>query len=869
MQNVGAEPQTIRLSLRLPRAVQLVSSVPDARRLAPGETTTVLLKGLVSQAVAAGAEPIDLTVYDDGGGQRSFRFWVQVVGRRQAAVTLSQPEETLVLLAAGEPGRLPIRLVHNRPTSARYTIDIASMPEGLNRAGMPLPVLLRSGQDTSLYIPLRPLVRWSVDLPYELVVTLRDGQGQITGSLMYRLVVATDQKRYVAGYDDRQPGYGVATALARNNTQQWARELRVWGIDSIGRAQLDFQLNYLNYGSDHIQQLQNSYVGLTARRLAARLGTLYDYHELPLFGRGLRVALGDAREQLTLWAVNPNPNWLQTAGDAWTGNVFSARYDRQLDRLPGASYALSSSFFTQQITHRAGWLHYGSFRYDAGEHHRVQLLLGQSSEFARQRPDRAATHGWAGQLHYTYQQERFSAQVRAYKSSPAYSGIQRGATLLYGQLFWAPTPRTNLLARLNYIDYDRLVFSSPVDARRVGYGNVVAEAGVTQRVGSLMLGLRPYYFAQHDRNSPGSQRTESYRLVPNVAVYRGAGQHIDFSYDLGLLYNRSEPGASGYRSERFTVMAQVGAFSLLGYLQRGPYYLFDLQNRNPADLRLLSITPTYAMQWRQLRGSVGLSYSHSETTNESRYTAVGQVFYDVTPTLTLNLTGSGSPYAERPEYAFSQYRLEVSKTFRKSRGRRNGQLDLTFYQDLNGNGRRETGEPWMDSLLVRVNGNTLFTNSRGRISYRHLPPGLYHVSTLWASRVGDPVLFDQTLPVSGPVSREVPLARTFGLRGRLRCQQPAGSYASEPCRYDRFLVEVYGHTDQQRLASIGPQADGQFLFHLPAGRYTVQVQDCSRLPRVLVKSITVDLGGQESSSPLELPVEGVGRPVEVRRFTRR
>ncbi|GAB4015233.1 hypothetical protein GCM10028773_04540 [Spirosoma koreense] len=827
----------------------------------------VPIKGLVNNQANSPEEKMTIRIADQAGHiLQELSCLVLIKGKMKSAVTLYSLEETVVLLDPTQSARLPLRFVHNRNRAGHFTIDIRSLPEGLDRSAFPLPIKLLAGQDTTITFEVDPLHNWSTRQPYQLIVNVLDDQKTLVGTMAYKLVVAVANKRFLETNMNTPGGYGASAALTWLSTNQWAREVRVWGSDSIGKAQLEFHLNYLNYGSDHFQQLQNSFVSLRTNRAMVRLGTSYDYHELALFGRGLKVNIGQPDRQLTVWAINANPNWFSPYDNIWTGNIFSVRYDRQMPSLPGGSWSVSSNYFTQTNTMREGYLNFASFRYDQSERHSLQLLGSQSVEFASQGADRARRFGWAGQLNYAYQSPKLNWQLRSYFSNPVYSGLQRGASLVYSQLFWQPSAYTSLVARVNHMGYDRVTFSSAVDYTRNKFSNTVAELSVNHRINQLSLGLRPYWFSQSDMANSASQRADAYRIAPSLAYHLRSGQHIEFSYDVGLFHDRSTgAGGSGQLSQRIVSTIIAGPFSFWGYFQKGPYYLFDLRNIQSDKMMTASLTPTldFAFFNRKLFGSIGLNYLYDGTSDQARYITVGRVQCDPSPGLSIQLTGNGTPYSARPELSYSLYRMEVVKRLNSLKSKHRGQLQLRFFEDTNGNGIKDTEEGWMDSLLVTINENTLMTNAKGNITYRHIPPGDYKISAISANRLGDPVLYHESISVGKSVTKTIPLSRTFRVAGQLRCQ--TNTYDNQPCQFNRFAIDII--RDQKTISSTSPLPDGTFSVHLSPGNYQLQVHDYGRQPHVTAKATTFTLTETGQYPVFDWTVDGSTRPVDVKRFT--
>ncbi len=869
--NTGSQKQDIFISVQTPKSIQLVSSLPEQLEILPRDTVIIPIKGLVNHQANSPVEQISIQMIDKIGRileSKSFRVFMK--GKDRAAISLYTPEETLVLFTNAESARLPLRLVHNHARKTTFFIDVISIPIGMDRAAFPLTVELKPNQDTTLSIIVNPLRHWAINNPYQLVVTIRDEQKSIVGNVMYKLVVAVAVKQFSNTITEPGGGYGASVALSSLNNDQWGKEIRVWGSDSIGKAHLDFNLNYVNFGTDHYQQLQNSFVSLNTNHVMARVGSIYDFHELPLFGRGLKAAISQADHQWTFWAINSTQNWLSADSNLWNGNTFSVRYDQQLHKWAGSSYSLSSNYYTQSNTMRAGYLNFASFRYEQPERHSLQVLGGQSVEFARNSSSRAQTFGWAGQLNYTYQSPKMSWQLRSYISNPFYSGIQKGALLLYSQLYWKPSAKTALVARINHLQYDRASFSSPVDYYRHVFGNTVAEINVNYQLGQTTVTLRPYWYSQSDYSNPYSQRADANRLATSLSYRRRPDQHITINYDVGTFYDRTSLSPhSSFLSQRLTSSISMGLFSFWAYLQKGPYYLFDLRGDNPAKFATTSLTPTvnFSLFDRKLFGSIGVTYLHDAYVNKSRYIASGRVQYDVTPNLSVNLLGNGTPYNQEPESAYSLYRLQVTKLFKPIKARQRNQLQFSFFEDINGNKEKDSGEQWLDGLLVSVNENTLLTDAKGSIVYRNLPTGLYAISVVSTGRPGDPVLYheDINMTAGGSIKKVIALARTFKVSGHIRCQ--ANAYDRQPCQFNRFIIDI--EQESRKISSIIPLPDGSFTVHLAPGPYTLLVRDTGREPQATVKTVPLTLTETGQYPTLNWVVDGATRPIEIKRFKQR
>ena len=863
--NTGLRPANLFITSTLPQASRLVSTLPTRLLIQPGEHLMLPVKGVIDLQADSLHYPVIVTFSDSSGQARqAVNFTIQVKQAWQPAVTLYPYDEPILLYSGSETANLPLRLVHNRLTPSSLRIDVASMPEGINRTMFPLSLTLTGRQDTTISIPCLPGRYWSVNTPYQLTVTVRDASGSVMGNVVYRLVVASSVKRFTDFVPTSLSPYGVSTAVGQLSDRQWLREAQVWGSDSLGRNQLDFRLHYMNYGTGQTQQLQNSFVSLHNEHTMVRVGSLYDYHELSMLGRGLKVSLIQPDHQWTFWAVNSNPNWLNAQGNSWSGNIVSVRYDKQLNVLPGASWSASSNYFSQPYSQRLGFLNFGAFQFQREGRHSLEIMGAQSVEFARQ--GNRTTYGWAGQLNYTYRSSRLDWVVRTYFSNPVYSGFQKGATLIDNRLIYRPSPSTTLTLRYSQVSYNQHWFYTPVDWRRRLFGNSQAEIGVVQQWRKWSIGVRPYWYTQMDIANPYSSKVDLYRIAPHVLYRNRERQRLELTYDVGTYQNRTPTASqSVVVSQRLLGSLGLGPFSLWAYWQQGPYFLGDLRPEQSTKTTVASITPTidYTLLQQRLYGTIGINYLYDSYSTGSRAQVLGRLRYDITSDVTVRAEGNMTAFSQLDQLAYSQYRVEMSKRFSTLSLRRRGQIKLSFFEDVNGNGLRETEEPWMDSLLVTINKNTLLTNQKGEIVYRNLSMGSYTVSAVLISRMGEPAPYNETIVVNGRVQKQIPMARTFRVLGKLTSR--AHIYDRQPARIDRFALEV--KQNERTVIRCTPLPDGTFGLPLGPGNYILLVYDLERQPVSVVQTVPFTLTPSGKYPALQLSVDATTQPVEIKRFT--
>lgn len=161
-----------------------------------------------------------------------------------------------------------------------------------------------------------------------------------------------------------------------------------------------------------------------------------------------------------------------------------------------------------------------------------------------------------------------------------------------------------------------------------------------------------------------------------------------------------------------------------------------------------------------------------------------------------------------------------------------GRLEGVMFVDLNGNGRRDPGEPGVPGVILRIDDRTAaMSDDAGKAVVAGMPEGDYHAS------LGDdsipanlaPVQISLTVRVAanGTTTVEFPLVPTIALRGVVYFDENNnGARDRNEKGIAGVVIRIVGR-DQFRTT----EDDGTFDFlHLPAGEYTVIVDQRS-LPR--------------------------------------
>lgn len=896
LSNASDEVATLQLRLVAPTGFRLLTTLPATLTLSPHTSRPILLKFMIDRGWNGKEGIIRLETTANAtqrapSTQSAIRF--SIVPNRNAPSVL-----TFTLLTDAPhvvPGQdtlwVPLRFSNQGPRPRRVRIWLYALPDGFRLPRRYDLITINQLRDTTIRVPCLTTAALDRNRRYDLTLEVQeadrpDGQaGAFLGSVLCRPVLLASNKRLT----DRkllggEAPFGVAAGVGRFGQAGLVSELRTWGQQALSNGQLRFNLHYLHYADLRYHELRDTYLHYDRPGLELHLGSLYDMHELPLIGVGIRVAATfGADRRLEAWAVRNQSNWLADlvplnrlgtfqATQPLADHTYSVRLSGTLPFRGEARYELSSSYYHHRRLDRAGLLHYAATHWTPAPHTKLSLRVGHSYDFAPGHQTRQRLTGWAVGGSFSRHTKPLDVQASAYLSSPVYSGIQRGATLLDHSLTWKRWPNARLTYRFSQIRYHQELPAGPNELVTRHYGNTVAELYWTQQVGRLSAMVRPYWWQQVQSLPSGiTQQATSGRMLASVRYQSRAGLRAEAVADVGWFAHQM-PASDQFRvgSFRYLGAVGVGSVALMALYQQGPYLINDyLPGRgNPARFRQVSVGPTgyVSLLDGRLRSSLGAGLTYNSIADSWNGLLYQSSTFVANESLRFRLDLNALSYAAQftdmtnVPWQDSQVRLEVAKTFRRLPGQAVRTLRLRFFEDENNNQRRDGSETYLPDLVVHVNQTALLTDANGQVVCKDIPRGTYTVRAVSKLKTGEPLFFQDTITVVSSVVREMGIRQTWRVAGQLHCQR--ARYETQPCDLEQYRVETSGAAGEGYRTYA--DADGRFALYLPVGTYQLSVTPVQTPANRKLITCVVPKGG--SLPTLSIDLDPTSRPVQIKRF---
>lgn len=264
----------------------------------------------------------------------------------------------------------------------------------------------------------------------------------------------------------------------------------------------------------------------------------------------------------------------------------------------------------------------------------------------------------------------------------------------------------------------------------------------------------------------------------------------------------------------------------------GPYFYHDylkyLENPNATYQRLI-ISP-YA-QFNLLKRSLAFraQFNYSKILPEYAETSsmlANLVYNNYKKGFDINISGIVPiDQKEVQPYVNASMRIRIHTPFVAVR--KYYTLRLILFKDSNANGKRDAGEEPIPGQTIALNGDMFVSDEEGYITYKNIEKADYKADFGYSSKIKGWVPTGGTIQyiaVTGNKTIKVPFKKSKILSGKINLVKDSRSDAD--FKLGNLKVTAVG-LDTATSYSTLTNADGEFYFNLPAGKYTVTLNEAA------------------------------------------
>ncbi|MHB1923034.1 MAG: MSCRAMM family protein, partial [Chitinophagaceae bacterium] len=696
----------------------------------------------------------------------------------------------------------------------------------------PLLVTLRPFTDTLIQLKkhLNPSM-FNEDISHLTIMGLFEngnifGQADVEIQVMksYRYLPDEEQPHYINSFNNSM------TVSAQNLFSQSAYyNLMGGGVVNVPSGRVGFNLDAdLRQNDLKNPYIRNTYISYESHNLGITAGDISRNFDLNIFGRGVALyALDTANKNYYETGYMDNAGSLLEKynpafplGHTMWGTIRHQATHWQLQTVLLYQKDPFSKTGNILLTNQLDWTTVKHFIFSA------QLNAGNTNEYLNPRMNKS---GWSGSFSMNKDFGKLSISSSNTYSSPYYPGIKKGARILSERITYSKKKST-LWGSFNYYSYQPKFLNLPFNFAS-NYGSSKAALGWSPHLGAYAISISPYYSSEKSSqpimDSVVEAKIKAWRLMAQLNYNSPKGnKSIGLNAETGIAQNSLQNNEefqfkinSNFNSRFFNLTSnfQVGSFypgeALNVYLQHLKHY------------KSIYITPMFQKNFlhNNLLIQAGLSYSYNTISRYNlSFTGVIQYQFPSQSLLSVNLVTNKNVYSPVP---FNN--LQVSYTNKIPEGRigtKYNTLEVILYKDLNKNNVFDAGDSLAANQPININNDAFITDSRGMAEYQNLPNGSYNIYILpefgWyaANQVVSLNKKKQTVWVA--------LHKTGAVEGSIAYSFNQFSYQIDK---PKLGIIINAMDNQGNITTTRTDNNGNFIFFLPAGTYTILV-DPQNLP---------------------------------------
>lgn len=808
------------------------------------------------------------TVLNDG--KTGFKAECKLRMGSVKSVSLIPMISSLILGSRGDSIKIPVRIENSGNTAQKVNI-VCQLPSGLQSSGFhtAFKLTMRPYSDTLIHINKsvnRDMLRMET---FIVNVSGLYENGDLFGQHVIQVQTLKNLRINDTGLSAQyyQGSFDNSFTLSSQNVGKEYASYQVYGGSTVETPYGRFGLNAdaTVWKNNNTPYLRNTYISYEGNNMGITAGNISRAFETNINGRGLSLFYTDTASDNSYEAgfADQSSNFIDpyyfsgTSGKAgWT------RFKRQKAKLQFANtmlYETNPYVGTNNaiIANELGWTSFKNMRVS------TEFNAGYSAD--QDNTDRRKL-GYLGAFNIEGKAGRFDFSINNLLSSAYYPGLRKGSMILNERVSYTGD-RMRMWGSYNYINVDPesvvpLSYKNQFDVTR-------AELGISASYNKFLVSVFPLYAAESNsytffQNNPQNGTMRSYRLAAQL--------NYTNPFSAIYLFLTAEGGTSKNsfsnrynRQFKFNGSLKKGIFNFTGNYQIGNFYVSEVLNNNLLNIdesRLINLNATLKKSLLNNKAEIeaGASYNKTRASGNS-VMLTGRAEY--------NVNSQTRVFASlfRTEYKYMNYtynNLQIGLTRKLPAGRigsKNNTIELCIYKDNNENRVFDQGDIAAKGQIVYINNTAFITNSQGKVIYKNLLEGVYSVnipsSGNWYSPPQSVVLGKEDLKL------DIPLSKTGMIEGRLEYNFDEFSYeiAKEKAGFTISAQSESGKVEQTKTNEMG-----QFLFYLPAGKYTVFIEG---LPDKVVCS--------NNHSTLIVTEEGIGkiifnlkvkaRKVEVKKFS--
>lgn len=858
------------VDINIPGTLSLISKNKIPVSLLAGDSLFVPIKIFVTKRAASGKEHLIRILFAGPGNSilATAETTLRVYIKRN--VNMFALVSNILLDPVSDSIKIPIRVTNPGNTAQKITL-INRYPSIFqdNAFHTTTQFVIQPSADTLITF-VKPVIRKMLDSEgFDVTFSGLYDNGDIFGMAYIRVQSARNERSY------RDESLGDSYNLNSISVSSQSMFSPNQSYLVTGRGNLELPNGMLGYNVD-LTTWKNSYSPPMARstfisyenqKFGVMAGNINKNLDLNLSGRGASFTINDtsSRNSYEAGYMDGNSNLLGNKQNTFfpVGNAGWGTFTHNSKRWELASSAI---YELNPVLNSRSAILSNNFTLTNIKDVRATATVsgGYTSEYEngnRREPS------FAGGLNINGTLKKIVISSLNYYSTGYYPGIRRGALSFAERITWL-REASNIWAGVDYNHYAPKTLSF-FQTFLPDFSTMRAEIGMSGTLfKKLNISVAPVYTKESNnsfrfQSLPEEQHSlEAWNINNSFNYPISSNQYLSVNTETGLYSSSFDPVKRLHF--RSNLNYRSGMFNLSSTVQIGTFYIGEAANnflRSVNSPRLINIIPSIqkSLFRNKLRTETGLAFINSSAFGNSFY-LTGRAEYDITPKTAMYSSINHNRYGE---YNLSILEMGVTQKISLPKvGLKTSDLEVFVFQDANQNSIFDEGDIKASGHLLYINSVAFITGPDGIVDYKKLPFENFRISLTntkgWYAGDQDINLDEKKEHV------EIALKRTGTLRGTLSYSFNEFSY--EINRNLQGITVVA--TDENGFKYITKtNAEGQYVFYLPVGPYSIHVESANLPSEVEVekKPDTFQLNS-ETPQIINIKLMVKARKIETKKF---
>lgn len=721
--------------------------------------------------------------------------------------------------------------VENRSYSARQIkLNYRFQPDGLQIAQKDLIISLEAKERKLIELQISPRSTKGSIPDYQLIINAEDLiLNKVVGSTAIRIVILSSSRQMNAIRSNMSDNSIELTHNQMNQSLTY-NQLRANGTFLINKLQANFSTNADYYAQRENLNIYNTWLELSGRKLALRLGNIYgEGYDYNISGKGAKITykFNDKRTFEIIGSQNDYSiyNNLNNSNRN-LASTLASRYQFIANKYAQAEIAYVYNTDPDKAINTHLLTLSSSIKLDSIQN--IRFEGGISNE---QNTDvMIQEFGYSAGIYYRMKDKKWSVNSTNFYSTPEYAGQKRGTFNLNQSVSYSLSANKQIFLRYsnstNQPHYLTQIPLVDINDRSLSgnnyYGrNQTLGTGISLNNNNFNFSISPQITKQKNISNHIMNELFSYNIRTDIGSHLGK-HSLNFSSEYGLTnINKQDDWSKTLRLMLSYRYKNISLNALANFNSQNIYDVIQaIESKNKSNN--YSIYSSYSFKAFNQKFTANLSggLNYSAVYSNFNKNINANIEYKIINSWAITAASYYSGFkSENFSGNNTQFKVGIKKYFKPSTSVGSHKVKLKLFQDKNYNGIMDDYEQAIPGKLIRLNSTAALTDKNGEVSYQNVMSGTYRIRI--DEKEGLQLMGSDSLQVKRNKTVLLPMIQNNHISGELKeIRQQYDDKVS-----DIIGINIYARNEKGEIFNTYINPEGKFNFYIKEGTYTIYIEN--------------------------------------------